>query len=118
MTGAWSSKKKKSFLAETGGLRVMYAGKVMWQQPLGLQSTVPVLSVPDLDGDKVGDVALVMSDNTQVNMAGKFKSYTSEKMWITSFKCFITCADSDGFPLGEDRTSVWFYGGSELHGGS
>lgn len=52
----------------------------MWQQPqpVGLHSTVPVLSVPDLDGDEVGDVALVMSDNTKVNMAGKF--YTSEKM--------------------------------------
>lgn len=59
----------------------MHAGEVMWQQPqpLGLHSSVPVLSVPDLDGDKVGDVALVMSDNTQVNVAGKFTSCTSKK---------------------------------------
>lgn len=45
-------------------------GDVRWQQPRpsGLQSTVPVLSVPDLDGDKVSDVALVASDNTQVDV--------------------------------------------------
>lgn len=55
----------------------MYAGKVTWQQPqpLGLHSTLPVLSVPDLDGDEVGDVALVMSDNTKVNVAGTVTSY-------------------------------------------
>lgn len=53
-----------------------YAGKVTWQQPhpLGLHSKVPVLGIPDLDGDKVGDVALVMSDNSQVNVAGEFTS--------------------------------------------
>lgn len=80
MTGAWREKKKNNFLAETG---VMYAGKVMWQQPQppGLHTTVPVVSVPDLDGDKFGDVALVMSDNTQVNMAGTFTCCTSQKLW-------------------------------------
>lgn len=44
-------------------------GEVRWQQPHppGLQSSLPVLSVPDLDGDKVSDVALVASDSMQVN---------------------------------------------------
>lgn len=38
-----------------------YKGEVQWQhpQPAKLRSTVPILSLPDLDGDKVGDVALV-----------------------------------------------------------
>lgn len=44
-------------------------GEIRWQQPQpsGLYSTVPVLSVPDLDGDKLSDVALVASDHTQVH---------------------------------------------------
>ncbi|XP_070708495.1 protein FAM234A [Pempheris klunzingeri] len=48
-----------------------YTGDVRWQQPRpsGLQSTVPVLSVPDLDGDMVSDVALVASDSTQTQLA-------------------------------------------------
>nr|XP_046233111.1 protein FAM234A [Scatophagus argus]XP_046233112.1 protein FAM234A [Scatophagus argus]XP_046233113.1 protein FAM234A [Scatophagus argus] len=47
-----------------------YTGEVRWQQhqPSGLHSTVPVLSVPDLDEDKVIDVALVASDNTQTQV--------------------------------------------------
>lgn len=47
------------------------SGKVKWQQPQppGLHSTIPVLSVPDVDGDKVSDVALVTSDNIQVNIS-------------------------------------------------
>ncbi|XP_062234676.1 protein FAM234A [Platichthys flesus] len=46
-------------------------GVIKWQQPQlsGLHSTVPVLSIPDLDGDKVNDVALVGSDNTQTQLA-------------------------------------------------
>lgn len=46
------------------------SGLIRWQkpQPSGLRSTVPVLSVPDLDGHKVNDVALVASDSTQVNI--------------------------------------------------
>ncbi|KAM3592365.1 uncharacterized protein V6R79_017319 [Siganus canaliculatus] len=53
-----------------------YTGDIRWQQfqPSGLHSTLPVLSVPDLDGDKVSDVALVASDNTQsqlVFLSGK-----------------------------------------------
>lgn len=46
-------------------------GEIRWQQPQppGLHSTVPVLSVPDLDGDKLSDVALVASDVTQVNIS-------------------------------------------------
>ncbi|MEQ2167921.1 hypothetical protein GOODEAATRI_009032 [Goodea atripinnis] len=45
-----------------------YTGDVVWQQPqpTGLRSSLPVLSVPDLDGDKVSDVVLVASDDTQV----------------------------------------------------
>ncbi|XP_034415036.1 protein FAM234A [Cyclopterus lumpus] len=48
-----------------------YTGDIKWQQPQppGLNSTVPVLIVPDLDGDKVSDVALVASDNTQTQLA-------------------------------------------------
>ncbi|XP_051274609.1 protein FAM234A [Dicentrarchus labrax] len=47
-----------------------YTGDVMWQQPHppGLHTTVPVLSVPDLDRDKVSDVALVASDNSQTQL--------------------------------------------------
>ncbi|XP_029311360.1 protein FAM234A isoform X2 [Cottoperca gobio] len=47
-----------------------YTGKIRWQQPqpLGVHSTVPVLSVPDLDEDKVGDLALVASNNTETRL--------------------------------------------------
>nr|XP_020462023.1 protein FAM234A [Monopterus albus]XP_020462024.1 protein FAM234A [Monopterus albus]XP_020462025.1 protein FAM234A [Monopterus albus] len=46
------------------------SGAIRWQQPQppSLNSTVPALSVPDLDGDKVSDVALVASDNTQTQL--------------------------------------------------
>ncbi|XP_040885269.1 protein FAM234A [Toxotes jaculatrix] len=46
------------------------SGEISWQQlrPTGPYSTLPVLSVPDLDGDEVGDVALVASDNTQTQL--------------------------------------------------
>ncbi|KAM4525966.1 protein FAM234A [Fundulus diaphanus] len=45
-------------------------GDVFWQQPqpTGLLSSLPVLRVPDLDGDKVGDVVLVASDQTQTQL--------------------------------------------------
>ncbi|XP_047464633.1 protein FAM234A [Mugil cephalus] len=45
-------------------------GGVIWQQPqpTGLHSSLPVHSVPDLDGDKVSDMALVASDNTQTQL--------------------------------------------------
>ncbi|KAJ0060172.1 hypothetical protein NL108_004019, partial [Boleophthalmus pectinirostris] len=47
-----------------------YKGEVQWQQPhpAGQPSTIPVLSLPDLDGDKVGDVALIAheSENTKI----------------------------------------------------
>ncbi|KAM9837320.1 protein FAM234A isoform 1-T2 [Aulostomus maculatus] len=48
-----------------------YNGTVRWQQsqPSGLHNKVPVLSVPDLDGDGVGDIALVASDNAQTQLA-------------------------------------------------
>uniref|UniRef100_A0A8C6WE06 Family with sequence similarity 234 member A n=1 Tax=Neogobius melanostomus TaxID=47308 RepID=A0A8C6WE06_9GOBI len=45
-------------------------GKVQWQQPqpAGLRSNVPVLSLPDLDKDKVGDVALVAHNSIQTEV--------------------------------------------------
>uniref|UniRef100_A0A3Q1IMF1 FAM234A/B beta-propeller domain-containing protein n=1 Tax=Anabas testudineus TaxID=64144 RepID=A0A3Q1IMF1_ANATE len=45
-------------------------GEIRWQQlqPSGLSSTVPVLNVPDLDGDKLNDLALVASDHTQTQV--------------------------------------------------
>lgn len=47
-----------------------HTGHVVWQQPhpTGLHSSLPVLSVPDLDGDKVTDVVLVASDSTQTQL--------------------------------------------------
>lgn len=63
----------------------MYAGKVTWQQqqPPGLHGTAPVLSIPDLDSDMVKDLALVASDNTQVNMAANLGPNTSGKTkWL------------------------------------
>ncbi|CAJ1080824.1 LOW QUALITY PROTEIN: protein FAM234A-like [Xyrichtys novacula] len=47
-----------------------YSGEVRWQQPHppGLPSTVPVLSVPDLDGDQASDVALVAPDSSQTQL--------------------------------------------------
>ncbi|XP_060884549.1 protein FAM234A [Labrus mixtus] len=47
-----------------------FTGEVRWQQPQppSLHSTVPVLSVPDLDGDQVSDVALVAPDSTQTQL--------------------------------------------------
>ncbi|RVE59654.1 hypothetical protein OJAV_G00190780 [Oryzias javanicus] len=47
-----------------------YTGKIVWQQPqpTGLQSSLPFLTVPDLDGDKDSDVLLVASDSTQTQL--------------------------------------------------
>ncbi|XP_061911961.1 protein FAM234A [Entelurus aequoreus] len=46
--------------------------KWQWSPPLGLHSSLPVLSVPDVDGDKVSDVALVASMQDQlVFLSGK-----------------------------------------------
>lgn len=47
-----------------------HKGEVQWQQPQpsGLHSTLPVLSLPDLDGDKVGDVALVDHKSSQTEV--------------------------------------------------
>lgn len=45
-------------------------GEVQWQQPqpAGLHSNVPVLSLPDLDEDKIGDVALVAHNSLQTEV--------------------------------------------------
>lgn len=79
----WCMKEqgKKKNVSETDGVCVMYAGKVRWeqQQPPGLHGTAPVLSVPDLDRDTVKDLALVASDNTQVNMASNLGPNASGK---------------------------------------
>ncbi|XP_056153196.1 protein FAM234A [Lampris incognitus] len=51
-----------------------YTGEVKWKQPQppGLSKSLPALSVPDLDGDKVHEVALVARDTTQlVFLSGK-----------------------------------------------
>lgn len=47
-----------------------YKGEVSWQQPkpAGLPSSLPVLSVPDLDGDKVGDMALLAHNSAQTQV--------------------------------------------------
>lgn len=86
MRDEWCGKKEqgKGFgptVAEADGVRVMYAGEVRWQQqqPPGLHGTAPVLSVPDLDRDMVKDLALVASDNTQVNVAANSGPNASEK---------------------------------------
>ncbi|KAL0984296.1 hypothetical protein UPYG_G00139600 [Umbra pygmaea] len=48
-----------------------YTGVVIWKhfQLLNLSSTLPVLSVPDLNGDGVGDLALVYPSPTQTLLA-------------------------------------------------
>ncbi|TNN39535.1 Protein FAM234A [Liparis tanakae] len=48
-----------------------HTGDVRWQQPQppGLNGSLPVLIVPDLDGDTVSDVALVASDIAQTQLA-------------------------------------------------
>ncbi|XP_029933323.1 protein FAM234A [Myripristis murdjan] len=45
-----------------------YTGEIKWQkvQPQNFRSAVPVLSVPDLDGDLVSDVALVSPGKVQL----------------------------------------------------
>lgn len=47
------------------------AGKIQWKQPLptGLHGIAPVLSIPDLDGDQVNDVAIVSTDSTMVKIS-------------------------------------------------
>lgn len=48
-----------------------HKGGVIWRQPEpnALRSSAPVLSLPDLDGDEVDDVALVASDRAQTRVA-------------------------------------------------
>ncbi|KAM8889086.1 protein FAM234A [Synchiropus picturatus] len=45
-------------------------GEVRWLQPhpVGVRSVAPVLSVPDLDGDSVGDIALLASDSVNAHL--------------------------------------------------
>ncbi|KAM4715731.1 protein FAM234A isoform 1-T2 [Anableps anableps] len=47
-----------------------YTGDLVWQQPqpAGLSGSPPLLSVPDLDGDKLRDVVLVASDGAQTQL--------------------------------------------------
>ncbi|XP_038156869.1 protein FAM234A [Cyprinodon tularosa] len=65
-------------------------GNVIWQQlqPTGLLSSLPVLSVPDLDGDDVSDVVLVASDDTQTQLillSGKTGAQIGSTVIIDSF---------------------------------
>ncbi|XP_010734574.3 protein FAM234A [Larimichthys crocea] len=67
-----TSRNWDCLLSHSGNLTAIdkHKGLIRWQkpQPSGLRSTVPVLSVPDLDGHKVNDVALVASDSTQTQL--------------------------------------------------
>ncbi|XP_017273727.1 protein FAM234A [Kryptolebias marmoratus] len=68
-----------------------HTGRVVWQQPrpTGLPSSLPVLSVPDLDGDKTADVVLVASDNTQTQvilLSGKTGAQIGSTVVLGSLK--------------------------------
>lgn len=68
-----------------------HKGEVQWQQPQpqGLQSSLPVLSLPDLDGDKVGDVALVAHSPTQTEvtfLSGKTGSQIGSTVTLDATK--------------------------------
>uniref|UniRef100_A0A3P9PVD6 Family with sequence similarity 234 member A n=1 Tax=Poecilia reticulata TaxID=8081 RepID=A0A3P9PVD6_POERE len=62
---------------------VLVPGAVMWQQPRPsvLSVSLPVLSVPDLDGDRVHDVVLVLLNDTQLcpdaslSLSSRFPSF-------------------------------------------
>lgn len=82
MHESWSFRQAFVFLCDS--FHVMYAGIIRWQQPQppGLHSTAPVLSVPDLDEDMVGDLALVVSDSTEVNMAANLFHVRKNCKWL------------------------------------
>ncbi|KAM8836973.1 protein FAM234A [Spinachia spinachia] len=66
-----------------------YTGEIVWQQPQppGLNSSVPALIVPDLDGDKVSDVAVVASDMTQLAfLSGKTGVQTGSTVVLDSIE--------------------------------
>lgn len=76
-------------LAHSGNLTAIDKsnGEVVWQQPAALPVSPPVLSVPDLDGDKVGDVVLVASDDTQTLLmlhSGKTGAPLGSTVTVTS----------------------------------
>ncbi|CAG5908629.1 unnamed protein product [Menidia menidia] len=93
-----------------------YTGDVIWQQPKppGQQSSLPVLSVPDLDGDKVVDVVLVASDSTQtqlVLLSGRTgvqigSTVTIESMEATSHLLHLT-KDGSYYILLQKDTGVY-----------
>ncbi|XP_077482014.1 protein FAM234A [Stigmatopora argus] len=69
-------------------------GEVTWQQkhPPGLRSEIPVLSVPDLDADKVSDIALVGSDGVQtqlVFLSGKTGVQVGSKVVLNSSRTVV-----------------------------
>ncbi|XP_068610550.1 protein FAM234A isoform X2 [Brachionichthys hirsutus] len=71
-----------------------YTGDVRWQQPQppGLHRTLPALSVPDLDKDKVSDLALVASNNTQIQLifiSGKTGSQIGSTVVLDSIESTI-----------------------------
>lgn len=65
-------------------------GEVRWKQPQsGLHSSLPVLSLPDLDGDKVGDVALVAHKPIQTEvifLSGKTGSQIGSTVTLDATK--------------------------------
>lgn len=68
-----------------------YQGEVQWQQPQPpeIHSSVPVLSIPDLDGDKIGDVALVAHDSVQTKvilLSGKTGSQIGSTVTLDATK--------------------------------
>ncbi|KAK2820212.1 hypothetical protein Q5P01_023171 [Channa striata] len=68
-----------------------HTGQILWRQHKlpDLKYAMPVLSVPDLDGDKVGDVALVASDPTQtelVFLSGKTGEQIGSRVSLGSTK--------------------------------
>ncbi|KAK0140696.1 Protein FAM234A [Merluccius polli] len=68
-----------------------YTGDVQWQwpHPTGPKSTLPVLSLPDLDGDGVGEVALVFPGDTQTQiriLSGKTGEQIGSEVTVDSTK--------------------------------
>ncbi|XP_034427482.1 protein FAM234A isoform X2 [Hippoglossus hippoglossus] len=92
-----------------------HSGEIKWQQPQlsGLHSTVPVLSIPDLDGDKVNDVALVGSDNTQTQLAflsGKTGDQIGSTVSLNSTEAHLLHRTKEGSHYVLLQTDTGLYG--------
>ncbi|XP_070962807.1 protein FAM234A [Oncorhynchus clarkii lewisi] len=78
-----------------------YTGVVTWArlQPPNLRSTLPVLSVSDLDGDGVSDVALVAPSPTQTQLAilsGKNGVQIGSEVVLDTAECAMHLLHSTG----------------------